>query len=160
MSLHDLLRTTFLARLSEDHIAASSSMRSSRWRRSRCCPGAHMAASLAFKTAISSTSPYKPPKWESHIALCSSPRCQMLSPLGNYNADRVLSWMNSTLCAGKQSPSAQPCDLRPAFVRSLTPTRRTHRPQPLTPPLRDCLRNIVQSVKPSYSYAAASACST
>jgi hypothetical protein len=36
------VRTTFLARLSEDHIAASSSMRSSRWRRSRCCPGAHM----------------------------------------------------------------------------------------------------------------------
>ena len=66
------------------------------------------------------------------MALCSSPRCQMLSPLWNYEADRVLSWMNSTLCAGKQSPSAQPYDLRPAFVRSLTPTRRTHRPQPLT----------------------------
>jgi len=66
------------------------------------------------------------------MGLCSSPRCQMLSSLWNYIADRVLSWMNSTLCAGKQSPSAQPCDLRPAFVRSLTPTRRTHRPQPLT----------------------------
>ena len=30
------------------------------------------------------------------MALCASPHCQMLSPLWNYEADRVLSWLNSS----------------------------------------------------------------
>jgi hypothetical protein len=55
----------------------------------------------------------------------------MLSHFWNYEADRVLLWLNSILRTGKQSPSAQPHDLCPAFVRSLTPIRRTHRSQPL-----------------------------
>jgi hypothetical protein len=48
--------------------------------------------------------------------------------------------MNSSLCSGKQSPSAQPHDLHPTFVRSVTPHPAECTDPNHSPPLRDCLR--------------------